>query len=610
MTTKRAATQATTASPNGTRRAVLYARVSQEEQATEQCVSNPEQLAAMRELCVRSGWSIEGEFADDSDYRATQNPRKGKLVNPSGERADRPQFLAMLDRVKAGEVDVVVCWRDDRLVRHPRVASALEDALDAGDKLRGAQSKIEICDATGAAIDRFVLHIKAVMGREENKRRVERIHLGRVGTLKAGRWPGRYHKFGYSTQKEPDKRGVVIELGDDEEVQAVKNIFAWCDAGLMLKEIRKRLIKHGVQQKGNGQAQRHVWSVSSIDLILRAREYTGEVRWRFDDGTEYTVDIPQIIPLDLWQRVQERISQNRTRSIRNASEVYLLQGILHCGDCQGKMSVAKIRAVYTTHKKDGSYTVRELDEPKHRYRCCIATAYSRVESHPSPYSWRGDRLDWDVWRFIVDHGIKRPELIREQVLARQAKLQAEGENVDGELSRAAQKIAEIDLERAGYQRQNARGKMTDDEFDQRMQETADARQYWQGEQARLRELRDDADKVRAGLDYATDLMRMLQEKLPQIDVTPDELKALPKGRQTAILKTRQTVIRALCDKITIRSDGHVEIEGLLDGSEAGQFELVSDYLHLLKVPLRFEFDLAAELFGAAHTQHAEVMIGG
>ena len=54
------------------------------------------------------------------------------IVNPSGERADHPHFLAMLEHIKVDAIDFVLCWRDDRLVRHPRVAVALEDALDQG----------------------------------------------------------------------------------------------------------------------------------------------------------------------------------------------------------------------------------------------------------------------------------------------------------------------------------------------------------------------------------------------------------------------------------------------------------------------------------------------
>ena len=68
----------------------------------------------MRALCDRNGWRVLAEFVDAKDYRATHPPKRGKVVNPSGERADRPAFLQMLEMVKTGEPDVVLCWRDDR----------------------------------------------------------------------------------------------------------------------------------------------------------------------------------------------------------------------------------------------------------------------------------------------------------------------------------------------------------------------------------------------------------------------------------------------------------------------------------------------------------------
>jgi hypothetical protein len=45
---------------------------------------------------------------------------------------------------------------------------ALEDALDIGDAARNGKPKIQLCDATGAVIDRFTLSIKATIWREEN----------------------------------------------------------------------------------------------------------------------------------------------------------------------------------------------------------------------------------------------------------------------------------------------------------------------------------------------------------------------------------------------------------------------------------------------------------
>ena len=155
----------------------IYARVSSEAQASDDSVSINEQLSAQRALCERRGWQIVAEFVDSQNYIASQPPYRGKLVNPSGERADRPQFLEMLELLKSGGIDAVVCWRDDRLIRHPRVNVALIDALDEGDRNRGHADKVQIIDASGSVLDRFTMSIKAAVWQEENKRRVERARV-------------------------------------------------------------------------------------------------------------------------------------------------------------------------------------------------------------------------------------------------------------------------------------------------------------------------------------------------------------------------------------------------------------------------------------------------
>lgn len=600
-------TTQTTISPNGHKRAVLYARVSSEEQAGENSVSITEQSTEMQARCNLNEWQMIGDFVDDKDYKATQSPKKGKTVNPSGERADRPQFLAMLEVIKSGAADVVMCWRDDRLVRHPRVASALEDALDLGDKARGNKTKIQIFDATGAEIDRFVLHIKAVIGREENKRRAERIRIGKVGTLKANRWPGGYQRLGYQSKHEADKRGCVIVLADSSELQTVKDIFNWYDAGTKVHEIRNKLIEQSAEQKG--QRRLHEWNTSLIIDILRCKDYLGQATWSFGDGCEYTIDIPRIIEPEQWQRVQSKLDENKVLSTRNAHGVYLLQGILYCGDCKRMMRVNGVN-YHQKRLADGTIKKYKLDSIYWFYQCRNASQHAKHEPHPHPFCWIGEKLDWDVWRYVVDNGIKHPELIRERILTRQAELQAQGENVDGDIAHTRQKLADIEQERANYQRQNARGKITDEEFDARMQETDGARHHWQDELVRLVELRDSKDKVSAGLNYVTDLMTGLQERLPEIDQDPDILKAMPNEKRLEILGQRQEIIRALCDRVWIWASGHIEIEGLLDGSEAAQFDLASLLTDLLKVRLFFEFDVIGGLFAKVplpHKSPAEVL---
>ena len=98
---------------------VFYERVSLKVQTENDAVSIDQQHEDMMSLCSRNEWDVAGVYKDTENYRAIVPPNKGKIVNPSGDRADRPQFLSMLDQLKTGKIDAVICWRDDRLVRHP-----------------------------------------------------------------------------------------------------------------------------------------------------------------------------------------------------------------------------------------------------------------------------------------------------------------------------------------------------------------------------------------------------------------------------------------------------------------------------------------------------------
>ena len=93
---------------------------------------------------------------------------------------------------------------------------------------------------------------------------------------------------------------------------------------------------------------------------------------------------------------------------------------------------------------------------------------------------------------------------------------------------------------------------------------------------RLKELRDNAQKVQAGLDYVEEFLTALRERLIDIDQTPEELKALPEDQQRDILTARQEIIRAMCVEVRVYADGHIEIDGALDGGEAAQFGLGTD----------------------------------
>jgi len=100
---------------------------------------------------------------------------------------------------------------------------------------------------------------------------------------------------------------------------------------------------------------------------------------------------------------------------------------------------------------DGTYRRYLRTVPKHRYRCVNANMYPE-EEHPLPFSWDGKTLDWIIWRYIVDNGIKQPDLIRAQVAGHIEALKSEGESATDEIAHARRRLAEVGQERAFYQR--------------------------------------------------------------------------------------------------------------------------------------------------------------
>jgi hypothetical protein len=108
-----------------------------------------------------------------------------------------------------------------------------------------------------------------------------------------------------------------------------------------------------------------------------------------------------------------------------------------------------------------------------------------------------------------------------------------------------------------------------------MKDTEESWKYWESELVRLKELRDNQEKARIGIDYVNRLMANAETILPMADIPPDELRRLPKDQCNDILAMRREIVVALVDKVEVWASGLVHIYGVLDGSEAARFDLAS-----------------------------------
>lgn len=123
-----------------------------------------------------------------------------------------------------------------------------------------------------------------------------------------------------------------------------------------------------------------------------------------------------------------------------------------------------------------------------------------------------------------------------------------------------------------YTRQLARGKITEAIYDALIEELEDTEKELREQLDDLITMRDDAQKVDNSIEYVKRLLERIQERLPKINQSEEELLAMSEEEKDIILQERQRIVRALCDKVHIFADGDIEIEGIIE-PDGKQFDL-------------------------------------
>jgi DNA invertase Pin-like site-specific DNA recombinase len=148
-------------------RAGIYARVSTFEQEPEN------QLQELRRYVEARGWTTALEYVD-----------KGV----SGAKDSRPALNDLLRDAKRRKLDIVICWRLDRLGRSLRHLILLLDELTALGV--GFVSLGEGID-TSTPAGRLQLHVLGAIEEFERARIVERVRAGLARARREGKRLGR-----------------------------------------------------------------------------------------------------------------------------------------------------------------------------------------------------------------------------------------------------------------------------------------------------------------------------------------------------------------------------------------------------------------------------------
>ncbi|WP_162237341.1 recombinase family protein, partial [Aeromicrobium sp. Leaf272] len=260
-----------------------------------------------RALAVRHGLEVVQVYTDN-DTGASNLSRK-----------PRPQYDAMLQAVRDGEVGVILAYSNSRLTRRLR---ELEDLIQLHEQT-GVLIKTVASgeDDLSTADGRMVARIKASVDSAEAERTGERVRR-QVKARIADGIPrhNRYRTFGYN-------RDWTI---NEEEAERIRDAFRRHVAGESIQSIVELWKNDGVVV-GGGKTLYH----STVDNILKNPLYAGFMVYK--GKIEGRTKVPTIIDEALWNASQSHRKAPRSAVQRKSARRRLLGGLVLCGACGFKM---------------------------------------------------------------------------------------------------------------------------------------------------------------------------------------------------------------------------------------------------------------------------------
>ncbi len=233
--------QRMTATTKAVLRAVLYVRVSTQEQ-TRSGYSLPEQRHALERHARGQGWEVVGTVADEGD---------------SGANPNRRGLLCILELAEAGKIDVVVSLWRDRLFRDIYARRGFEqDLAEYGVRTLALND-------TGSRIGDGVLDLLAEQQREDI---AQKVRNGRKGKARTGKLPGGA-RVSWGFRLTEDRSNFQV---DPEAMRHVRRVFEMVGArGRSLTHVKNAFEREGIATPG-GSAW---WACSTVRRIIQNDVY-------------------------------------------------------------------------------------------------------------------------------------------------------------------------------------------------------------------------------------------------------------------------------------------------------------------------------------------------
>jgi site-specific DNA recombinase len=545
-------------SGEGSKRAILYARVSTEEQA-KKGYSLAQQLEALREYALREGYEVLEEVSDPGQ---------------SGASLERPGVDRIRDLVAAGSVSVVLAQDRDRFTREPAYHFLLKREFEAhGTKIHALNDRGDESpegELTDGILDQLAKYERAKIAERSRRGKLRRAREGKVVAT---------HTPDYGFEYNEVRDNYVV---NEVKMRVVRRIFRMVGAeGNSLYSLKKALDRErvptpkGSRYWGNTFIQRvitddvykphtfeEVSALVSQEVASRLDPAESYGIWWFNrrrrtekqlsemshDGRRYvrrstTIERPKEewiavpvpdsgVPREWVDAAREAISDN-VKFSQAGGRFWELSGLMKCSECGCGML-------------GNSSTNGSRDKAYHYYRCRTRHLEGKGACLMSK-NIRAQEAEHAVWSFVTEL-LLNPETLRaglDEMIDRE-RLGTHG-NPEEETALWLDRLAEVEHKRASFQDMAAEGLITFDELRIKL--------------AALDETRQTARRELATLEGRSERLRALERDRDALLETYAEI--MPETLDALEPEERHCVYKMLRLKTVAFPDGALEVSGAL-----------------------------------------------
>jgi site-specific DNA recombinase len=223
---------------------------------------------------------------------------------------ERPALKKLIIDIEAGQIDVVVVYKVDRLTRALSDFAKLVDVFD-----RRGVSFVLITQQfnTTTSMGRLTLNVLLSFAQFEREVTGERIRDKVAASKKKGMWMGGMPPLGYDVKN----RKLVV---NEDEACIVVDIYRRYLALKSVHALRDALADAGIKSKRRTRSDGATYggqklSRGALYLILQNRLYRGEIPHK---GNSYPGKHPAIVDKPLWDEVQAVLAANRVERATGA----------------------------------------------------------------------------------------------------------------------------------------------------------------------------------------------------------------------------------------------------------------------------------------------------